>query len=981
MKKLLVYLNLLVFSIIIVSCGTKNTLFEQVFAETLIIYQDGDNENHVTKDITLKTTSDSVKDATIEWKSSNDSIIKIDGNKGEISRQTDDTFVTLTVTVKISEVTKTKDFVLTVIKFEEQNNDNDDNNENPNPTIDVTPPVISGTKSWILFIGEEEPDWLAGVYAYDETDGEVDVYILNKNVDLDQAGTYSITYEAKDNSGNFIHKEIEVIVIQPKQEEVTNTESFNSLESKGSYVDFTYQGVNGINWNVYGARTDNSLNGKAITFGGGSQDNSRLVATIQGGIKEFSVKVRKEYQNTNPRKLELYINGKLIATYELNVNNNDTQTFAVSDINVEGEFTLELKQVINGSRAQITIDDLSWTTYSGNNLPKERLIIEHDLNNLDIITNYMDETQFELPTIGAFGSTITWSYTNQTDPNNQYFNLATKEVTLPASGTVTISITAKLVYSTYEVTRNFNIKIGEEGPSTVSNVKQVADGTRVKVKGVITDIYETNTALILTLQDSSTGILITLPKDYQSVLQIQNEVIITGTKTTLNSQVILNDITNVVITGNSSIDPISVSNPNNLNSYLGRLVYVKGLLAYTYNNNAQEFVIINEKGAFNLLIPQDLVNQTTIQNLFSDRDRGVLVELVGRVYYDNSKYYVLLTNPDNIEVGLSVNIDLVKDILLSNLIFPSFSNPVSNNIKLLDNDDLLFGTTITWTSNNPVVISNTGKVTQQDYDVVVRLSYEIKYDDATVHSGYYDITVLRKTNYSDYYASINGLTGNALKEELKRITTYGYKSYDYSDTSYILDETDADPNEPGYIILIYDRASVSGVWDNAETWNKEHIWPQSKLGNASKSDLHNLKPSNPKINSSRGNLPFVDGSGSYDRVGSGWYPGDADKGDVARIVLYMNTRWSLSISMSTVGNLQTFLKWHKEDPVDDFERNRNDVIYSYQKNRNPYIDHPELVEKVYGPLTTSIDFNDLIINLFADNQYIIFEDKKNRYLI
>ncbi|PKK87246.1 MAG: hypothetical protein CVV63_01700, partial [Tenericutes bacterium HGW-Tenericutes-8] len=60
-------------------------------------------------------------------------------------------------------------------------------------------------------------------------------------------------------------------------------------------------------------------------------------------------------------------------------------------------------------------------------------------------------------------------------------------------------------------------------------------------------------------------------------------------------------------------------------------------------------------------------------------------------------------------------------------------------------------------------------------------------------------------------------------------------------------------------------------------------------------------------------------------------------------------RWGLTVSSSVIGNLSMFLEWHQEDPVDDFERSRNQIIFeSNQKNRNPFIDHPEFVGMIYG---------------------------------
>jgi endonuclease I len=100
-------------------------------------------------------------------------------------------------------------------------------------------------------------------------------------------------------------------------------------------------------------------------------------------------------------------------------------------------------------------------------------------------------------------------------------------------------------------------------------------------------------------------------------------------------------------------------------------------------------------------------------------------------------------------------------------------------------------------------------------------------------------------------------------------------------------------------------------------------------------------------------------------VGSdAFYPGDTHKGDVARIILYMVVMYDFlkitnnttllsgyiaySADFAVMGDASFLLQWHQDDPVDDFEKHRNDVIYTYQNNRNPFIDHPEWFENIYN---------------------------------
>lgn len=216
---------------------------------------------------------------------------------------------------------------------------------------------------------------------------------------------------------------------------------------------------------------------------------------------------------------------------------------------------------------------------------------------------------------------------------------------------------------------------------------------------------------------------------------------------------------------------------------------------------------------------------------------------------------------------------------------------------------------------------------------------------------------------TDYYKGSEELTGTELVNFLRTVINEDFEGVNYGDSRYILDETDADPEISGNLILVYLGLSVSGEWDSGITWNREHVWPQSLLNvdvsNSTisvGSDLHNLKPADPNENSSRGNDYYDDqsGTGAYE-------PRDVVKGDLARILFYMTVMYNyLELTNGVpqvyqMGKLDVLLNWHQSDPVDDFERNRNEVIYSYQNNRNPFIDHPEFVEKIWN--TTSITLN------------------------
>lgn len=229
--------------------------------------------------------------------------------------------------------------------------------------------------------------------------------------------------------------------------------------------------------------------------------------------------------------------------------------------------------------------------------------------------------------------------------------------------------------------------------------------------------------------------------------------------------------------------------------------------------------------------------------------------------------------------------------------------------------------------------------------------------------------------YSGYYQTLQGLSDQALLPALRLVLRSILDSNNllpsnvtYGNSRDVLQLSDKDPNNPNNIILVYRQTSVPKTWDSGRTWNREHVFPQSYLGvdtnNNSRhtgADYHNLKPANPSENSSRGNKYFDNTSSSNTYV-----PPNTVKGDIARILFYMVTMYPhLSLVDLTSGTprthqmaqFTTLMQWHVNDPVDSFELNRNQVLYQYQGNRNPYIDHPELTCRIFKtqlPSTSTI---------------------------
>ena len=230
-----------------------------------------------------------------------------------------------------------------------------------------------------------------------------------------------------------------------------------------------------------------------------------------------------------------------------------------------------------------------------------------------------------------------------------------------------------------------------------------------------------------------------------------------------------------------------------------------------------------------------------------------------------------------------------------------------------------------------------------------------------------------------YYNSAIGLSGQELKTALHNIID-NHIEYSYDDLrDFILMDTDEDPNNSNNIILLYTGRSQNKntFGGGADDWNREHVWAKSH-GNFGETppcgtDAHHMKPTDASVNSARGNKDFDNGGqqhpealGNYYTTYT-WEPRDAVKGDVARMIFYMDVRyegdsgepdlevvdWVNTSPNPQHGKFSTLMSWHAFDPPDAFEINRNNVIYGYQNNRNPFIDHPEFVGMVWNTYTST----------------------------
>jgi endonuclease I len=243
------------------------------------------------------------------------------------------------------------------------------------------------------------------------------------------------------------------------------------------------------------------------------------------------------------------------------------------------------------------------------------------------------------------------------------------------------------------------------------------------------------------------------------------------------------------------------------------------------------------------------------------------------------------------------------------------------------------------------------------------------------------------TEPSGYYSSCENLSGANLLTALYN-TVSAHTTVSYSGLWTLYQKTDVHPN--GKIWDMYStkewtyKSEQCGSYKNVgDCYNREHSFPKSWFNDDSPmvSDAFHIYPTDGKVNGQRSNYPYGECANgttlsSYNGIdalgklgtctfsgytGTVFEPDDQYKGDFARSYFYMAAAYNDRISGWTSKMLNNtsypafdtwainlLLKWHRQDPVSEKEINRNEAVYAAQKNRNPFIDHPELVEYIWG---------------------------------
>ncbi|MBP7261077.1 MAG: endonuclease [Bacteroidia bacterium] len=310
----------------------------------------------------------------------------------------------------------------------------------------------------------------------------------------------------------------------------------------------------------------------------------------------------------------------------------------------------------------------------------------------------------------------------------------------------------------------------------------------------------------------------------------------------------------------------------------------------------------------------------------------------------------------------------------------------TSNVKYINIKDInLYGTSFTFKGDTSFQVNN---VSPKSIWVYFSPRHNIKHTahlvvvaeetlNGRINLIDYPITLTGTGVYADtYYSSTQNLSEEALKQALATRITQGYVTLGYNSArdKMFMEIDNWKVNGRGgssnNTQCVYTGRMVSGYSSKSDAFstynlNTEHTWPQSKFNSDEpmKSDLHHLFITDEQANASRGSYPFGTASTPYQneninspsKLGSNnlYEPRNEQKGSTARAMLYFVVRHGNQGNFLTAQQENVLRQWALQYVPDSIDRKRNDDIFTYQKNRNPFVDHPEFLERITSLHTTS----------------------------
>ena len=403
-----------------------------------------------------------------------------------------------------------------------------------------------------------------------------------------------------------------------------------------------------------------------------------------------------------------------------------------------------------------------------------------DACKLSILVSTTEALTLDLPTAGANGSTIAWTFTDSENAANSYVDLTTGAVTVPTGEQVTVGITATVSFAGLDdLVKTFEIKIGEYPVSTVAEAKALGDGAIARVVGVVTEVTDSNTYGAFWLQDSTGGFNLfdknavltedMVGKTYEVIAEVDYY-------NGLWELVILDTDGMTEITGDDALAMPAATDVSamtldseTLLPYQGTLVDLSGFvlkydLQASYSETSFTMTFVNDaRQTIGVRIDKDVPGYDTLVALVAGATAGQAFYFSDVIMSWFNGPQIMIASNSTIAAGTAYTNQQLLDTAAAFLSVPAAATDVASNLTLPTTG--LFNTVVALTSTNTDVIATDGTVTRRANgagDVAVTLSYVISLGELAKDAVTIDFTVLEEPAAAE--ASYTATIDNALAD-------------------------------------------------------------------------------------------------------------------------------------------------------------------------------------------------------------------------